>query len=38
MEDVEILNFKDLAVQPMDSSVLANVTSIAKFLCNKDHP
>ena len=27
IEDFGILNLEDLAVQPMDSSVLANVTS-----------
>ena len=37
IEDFGILNLEDLAVQPMDSSVLVNVTSlyIAKFLYNK---
>ena len=34
MEDAETVSiFKDLAVQPVDSSVLA--VSVAKFLCNK---
>ena len=28
MEDFGILNLEDLAVQPMDNSVLANVTSL----------
>ena len=28
IEDIGILNLEDLAVQPMDSSVLANVTSL----------
>ena len=28
IEDFVILNLEDLAVQPMDSSVLANVTSL----------
>ena len=34
---IGILNLDDLAVQPMDSSVLVNVTSLytAKFLYNK---
>ena len=31
MEDAEISIFKDLAVQPVDSLVLA--ISVAKFLC-----
>ena len=37
IEDFGILNLDDLAVQPMDSSVLVNVTSLytAKFLYNK---
>ena len=33
IEDAEISIFKDLAVQPVDSLVLA--ISVAKFLCNK---
>ena len=33
IEDAEISIFKDLAVQPVDSSVLA--ISVAKFLRNK---
>ena len=33
IEDAEMSIFKDLAVQPVDSSVLA--ISVAKFLCNK---
>ena len=34
LEDAEISIFEDLAVQPVDSSVLA--ISVAKFLCDKD--